>query len=94
MITASGGQGVTRTRHALGTRAGIVRITYDMFGIPDRLDCIHRGAVVATTGGLVSGVGTLTWTYAAAPGDPTWCLVVVSAPRDGTAWVYTLHCPS
>ena len=26
--------------------------------------------------------------------DPSWCLVVMSAPKSGTAWVYTLNCPS
>jgi hypothetical protein len=70
-----------------------VRITYDMFGIPDRLDCYYKGTLVASTGGLVSGTGTLQWAYAPEPGDPSWCLVVVSAPNAGTAWVYTLDCP-
>jgi hypothetical protein len=93
VVTASGGQGTTRTRHALGLTPGLVRITYDMYGIPDRLDCFHKGVLVASTGGLVSGTGTLQWAYAPAPGDPAWCLVVVSAPNSGTAWVYTIHCP-
>lgn len=92
-VTASGGQGTTRTRHALGHTPGLVRIAYDMYGIPDRLDCIYMGVLVASTGGLVSGTGTLQWTYALAPGDPAWCLVVMSAPNSGTAWVYTINCP-
>lgn len=92
-VTASGGQGTTRTRHALGASPGLVRITYDMYGIPDRLDCFYKGVLVASTGGLVSGTGTLQWTYAPAPGDPSWCLVVMSAPNSGTAWVYTINCP-
>ena len=92
-VTASGGQGVTRTRHALGPSLGLVRITYDMYGIPDRLDCFYKGVLVASTGGLVSGSGTLQWTYSPAPGDPAWCLVVMSAPNSGTAWVYTINCP-
>jgi hypothetical protein len=94
VVTASGGQGVTRTRHALGLTSGLVRITYDMYGIPDRLDCFYKGVLVASTGGLVSGSGTLDWTYTLTPGDPTWCLVVMSAPNSGTAWIYTLNCPS
>ncbi len=92
-VTASGGQGTTRTRHALGPTPGQVRITYDMYGIPDRLDCFYKGVLVASTGGLVSGTGTLQWTYAPAPSDSAWCLVVVSAPNSGTAWVYTINCP-
>lgn len=92
-VTASGGQGVTRTRHALGTRPGLVRITYDMYSISDRLDCYYQGVPVASTGGLVSGSGVLQWTYAPTPDDPSWCQVVVSAPNSGTAWVYTIYCP-
>lgn len=92
-VTASGGEGTTRTRHALGPVAGLVQIAYDMYTIPDRLDCYFRGVLVASTGGLVSGSGTLQWTYAPAPGDPSWCLIVVSAPNSGTAWIYTLNCP-
>jgi hypothetical protein len=91
--TASGGEGTTRTRHALGATPGIVRITYEMFGIPDRLDCLFKSVLVASTGGVVSGAGALQWAYQPAPGDPTWCKVVVSAPASGTAWEYTLHCP-
>ena len=93
-VTASGGQGVTRTRHALGVTPGLVRITYDMYSIPDRLDCFYKGVLVASTGGLVSGGGMLSWDYDPAPADPSWCQVVVSAPNSGTAWVYTINCPA
>jgi len=93
-VTASGGQGVTRTRHALGLSPGLVRIAYDMYGIPDRLDCFYKGVLVASTGGLVSGTGTLQWNYAPASSDPAWCMVVMSAPNSGTAWVYTINCPT
>jgi len=91
--TASGGEGTTRTRHDLGPVAGAVTITYDMFTIPDRLDCYYRCVLVATTGDLVSGAGSLQWTYDPQTDDPLWCLVVMSAPTSGTAWVYTLGCP-
>ncbi len=94
VVTASGGQGVTRTRHALGLTPGLVSITYNMYGIADRLDCFYKGILVASTGGLVSGTGTLQWSYAPVPGDPAWCLVVVSAPNSSTAWAYTMQCPN
>jgi hypothetical protein len=94
VATASGGKGLTRTRHGLGTTAGTVRISYEMYSIPDRLDCYYHGVLVATTGGLVSGAGELTWAYDPQDGDPSWCLVVMSAPNDGTAWTYTLSCPA
>jgi hypothetical protein len=93
-VTASGGQGVTRTRHALGMTPGLVRITYDRYSIPDRLDCYYQGALVATTGGLVSGSGELSWTYEAQLVASTWCLIVVSAPQSGTGWTYLMNCPA
>ncbi len=71
-----------------------MRITYDMYSIPDRLDCFYNGVLVASTGGLVSGSATLQWAYNPQSGDPPWCLVVMSAPNSGTAWVYTLNCPT
>ena len=93
VVVTSGGQGVTRTRHALGALPGQVTITYQMAIIPDRLDCWYRGVLVATTGGLVSGNGVLTWGYAPEPGGPDWCLVIVSAPAAGTGWSYSITCP-
>lgn len=92
-VTTSGGPGTTTTRHSLGSLAGTVRITFDMFSIPDRMDCFYRGVLVASTGGLVSGSGALTWNYDPLPDDPTWCVVKMSAPNAGTAWTYTVHCP-
>lgn len=93
VATASGGQGTTRTRHGLGAFPGLIRITYDMFSIPDQLDCYWKGLLVASTAGLVSGTGELVWTYDPQSGEPQWCLVIVSAPQSGTAWVYTINCP-
>lgn len=94
VATASGGQGTTRTRHGLGPDPGLVNIDYQMFSVPDRLDCYYQGVLIATTGGLVSGLGTLQWSYNPAPSDPQWCLVIVSAPQSGTAWAYTINCPN
>jgi hypothetical protein len=93
-VTASGGQGTTRTRHALGPHSGTVRIDYNMFDVPDRLDCYYHGVLVATTGDLVSNTGTLAWAYDPDAGGPSWCLVVISAPTTGTGWTYTVHCPA
>ena len=64
-----------------------------MYGITDRLGCFYKGVLVASTGGLVSGTGTLQWVYAPAPSDPAWRLVVMSAPNSGTARFYTINCP-
>lgn len=93
-VTTSGGQGTTRTRHGLGPTPGLVSIAYQMYSVPDRLDCFYKGILVATTGGLVSGAGTLIWAYNPGHGEPHWCLVIVSAPQSGTAWTYTITCPA
>jgi len=62
-----------------------------MYSIPDRLDCFYKDVLVASTGGLVSGSGTLQWTYALALGDSTWCRGD-ERPNSGTAWVHTINC--
>ncbi len=92
-LTTAGGPGVTTTVHGLGRTGGLVSIAYEMYTVPDRLDCYYDGTLVATTGGPVSGSATLTWTYAPAPGRPTHCTVVVTGPN-GTAWQYLLGCPA
>ena len=94
VATASGGQGTTRTRSRLDPDPGQVSITYQMYSVLDRLDCYYKGVPVATTAGLVSGTGTLTWAYNHAPGDPNGAQVSVSAPQSGTAWTYTIGCPT
>jgi hypothetical protein len=78
----------------IGSLLGLtVRITYDMYGIPDRLDCFYKGVLDTSTGGLVSGSGEVRWRCAPESGNAAWCLVVMSAPNIGTARVYTLICP-
>ena len=67
---ANGGQGTTKTRHGLGPTAGLVRITQDMYSIPDRLDCFYKGVLVASTGWFLSESATLQWAYNPQPSDP------------------------
>ena len=92
---ASGGEGFTRTTHALGTEPGIVQITYDMFSIPDRLDCYYQVSRRARRHDRLAGVGIGHAGRDVCPGagDQVWCMVVMSAPNNGTAWTYTVHCP-
>src|SRR5690606_760291 len=78
----SGGFGYTETRHELGSSGGLVIIQYDMNNIPDKLEVIYNGQIVATTGGLVSGGGRLSFNYDPSRGGPTFCTVVVSAPDE------------
>lgn len=89
----SGGEGNTETKHTLGSQSGKVIVDYDAKSIPDKIDVIYDGKVVATTGDLASGIGQLEWDYVAASGKPDFCIVIVSAPQTNTAWAYRVNCP-
>ncbi|HYG67499.1 MAG TPA: hypothetical protein VD838_07555 [Anaeromyxobacteraceae bacterium] len=66
-------------------------ITYEMFGVPDRLDAYYNGVLVATTGGPVSGSGTLTFEYPALRRKKNLTITITGG--SGTAWIYTVSCP-
>lgn len=89
-----GGQGQDETKYALGSKSGIVNISYDMVDEPDKMDVYYDGKLVATTSRLVSKTGALTFRYNAQIGKPEYCIVIMTAPRDGTHWYYTVHCPN
>ena len=89
----SGGQGYTENQHILGNSPGSVTVYYDMKNLPDQIEVIYNGNVVATSRSLVSGQGNLTWNYNHTKGGPTYCSVRISAPEDGTVWSYNLGCP-
>jgi hypothetical protein len=88
----SGGAGVTETTHELGRTSGTFRFQYEAFGIPDQFEIFYQGARIYTTAGAVSGnngAGQLV-TYS---GISTQVAVRVTGPT-GTAWNYTVFCPS
>jgi hypothetical protein len=89
-----GEQGQTETKHSLGNKSGIVNISYDMYDRSDKMDVYYDGQLVATTSRLVSRDGNLTFKYNAQKGKPDYCVVVMTAPLEGTAWTYTVHCPN
>jgi hypothetical protein len=88
--TNSGGAGVTRTPHNLGSTGGTFTFTYQAFSIPDQFDIYFEGTLIYTTGSPVSGGDTVPVTYG--PGTSTTIDVVVTGPP-GTAWNYTVSCP-
>jgi len=92
-VNESGGKGYFEKYHSLGNVAGNVVINYNMYRKSDRIDVIYNDVVVASSGGLVSGTGSLSFYYPASPGLPTLCKVVLKAPVDGTSWDYFLNCP-
>ncbi len=90
---ASGGQGVTRNRHYLGSKPGPVSILYNMKRIPDQMNIYYRGRLVATTNHPTSFVGGLQFNYQPEAGDYSIVIEVVG-PRFGTEWNYRLDCPA
>lgn len=91
VLVVSGGQGTTYTTHILGSNAGVVTIDYDFYPIPDQMDVYYNGSVVASTGTLVSGQGTIAFNYPAS--GPQSCIIKMTAPLSGTAWQYKAGCP-
>lgn len=90
----SGGQGFTRSRHELGNISGQVKIDYDMRTVPDQIKVFYEGNLVAGTPGVVSGENSVVWYYRAGKNKPTYCIVEMSAPQEGTAWTYSVGCPT
>lgn len=89
----AGESGDFTTPHYLGTTAGWIKLDWETFVEPDQLQIIYDNVVVADTGGLVSGTGSLHWEYPATAGLPRSVGVRVYAPAVSTFWNYTLHCP-
>jgi len=92
-LTESGGEGTYTYTHWLGPNPGNINIYYDMFNRPDEMKVHYNGQLVASTGGLVSEDGTLSFKYDANPGEPEYCEIKMSAPEEGTQWYYVLNCP-
>ena len=89
----SGGKGHISTKHNLGNNPGTVNIRYDMVNIADQMDVYYDGQLVASTNGLVKGRGTLSFVYTAQNGKPDFCTVEMTAPKNGTVWIYFIGCP-
>ena len=92
-IVKSGGQGLTTTRHELGSNSGIVAVDYNMNTLPDEIKISYDDVIVYSSKGLVAGSNRIEWKYEAAIGKPAYCIVEISAPYENTAWTYILYCP-
>ena len=111
--TAKGGVGVTYAVYNFRSYgSGNIDVTYDMYNVKDSMDIYYPrpidgatysdATVVATTNGLVSGQGTLSFYYT--PDVPPESsgytatyeqfVVKVVGPNNGTAWTYDVSCPS
>jgi hypothetical protein len=90
--TQSGGAGVTRTRHFLGSRPGHVSLDYNTLRLPDQVDVYYRGRLVASTGRSVSWRGSIDFDWRPVGNDYT-VEVVVTGDLPNTRWSYVLNCP-
>lgn len=66
-ITNSGGVGVTEYSIPLETAGGLLVLDFQAYGVPDKLEIIHNGIKVATSGMTVANAGPFDNLY----GDPT-----------------------
>ncbi|MBA4320987.1 MAG: hypothetical protein C0412_21560 [Flavobacterium sp.] len=89
----SGGLGKTVTKHELGKKSGTVIVDFDMENIPDSIVVIYDGKIIASSNGLVSGIDTISFEYKADNSKPSFCIVELAAPQNGTSWSYLLNCP-
>lgn len=55
----SGGEGITSTLHNMGDMAGAVKIEYETYTVPDRIDVFYRGVWVAGTGSNPGPLGAV-----------------------------------
>jgi hypothetical protein len=91
---ASGGQAGDRRIVKFPTLRGkkVIRISYDMLNIPDKLQIIHKGKVVLDTG-FVSGDKTRSISFNQSPKEIT-VVVKGNSTNSGTLWTYTVYCPA
>lgn len=55
----SGGEGITSTLHNMGPNPGVVKIEYETYTVPDRIDVFYNGMWVAGTGSDPGSLGTV-----------------------------------
>jgi hypothetical protein len=87
----SGGQEINTRTIQLTAKEGEIRISYDMYGIPDRLEVKYEGRQLLDTGS-VSGNNTVSIPF---QGNSAQVEVTLTGNQQesGTEWRYTLFCP-
>lgn len=104
-VTESGGKGVTRNHHILGSKGGEVTLYYNMSNQPDKLEVFdENGDLLASTSYITGNdmgfvgenngsgcCGTLSFTYS--PSEHVECIVQVTGREDSTIWKYQISCP-
>ncbi|MBW4576780.1 MAG: hypothetical protein KME08_16015 [Aphanothece sp. CMT-3BRIN-NPC111] len=91
---ASGGQAGDRRIIKFPAVRGkkVVRVSYDMLRIPDKLQIISKGKAVLDTG-FVSGRKTRSISFNQSPKEIT-VVVTGNSSNSNTLWTYTVYCPA
>lgn len=84
--------------YTLGERSGEVLIVYEMFQIPDRMEVIHDGQLVAMTSGengFASGHDTLRFNYEYSPSSLNELTIrmIPNEEQSTTEWNFQVICP-
>ncbi|MDB9496579.1 hypothetical protein PN441_08040 [Spirulina major CS-329] len=87
----SGGRGVRENELQMSTNAGEIRIEYNMYDIPDRLQVFYEGEEILDTG-FISGSGQLRIPFSGQSGRVT-VRATGAVEEFGTRWNYKLRCP-
>lgn len=93
-LNDSGGGSYTEKFHEMGTTTGRVKIDYDMYGIPDRMDVYYMNQLLASTSGEVANKGSLTFSYQPVNGVTQIKVVLTSSNGGGSSWEYMVNCPA
>lgn len=89
----SGGQGFYEFNIEMNQSSGTVDVWYDMQNVPDSLVITYEGAVIYTTGGLVSGTSSFEVTFGSQTSTSTIVTATLEAPEEGTIWDIFIGCP-
>ncbi len=89
----TGGGRYTEKFHELGTVTGTVKIDYDMYSAPDRMDVYYQNQLLATTNGEVMNKGSLSFSYRPVNGV-TQIKVVITNTAGNSNWEYMVNCPT
>lgn len=81
-----------RDDYNVGSSARTIEVDYQMYTIPDAMEIRVGSRLLASTGGAVSGTGTLRAAIPNVTGDKI-IDVIVYGTDPGTAWDYVVRCP-
>ena len=81
--------------YTLGEQGGAVRILYDMYGVPDRMEVVFNGESMGSTDGFVSHTGEIVFDYTYSPYqlNELTIRIVPNQERPTTEWEFEVICP-